>query len=369
MRILMVAAEARPYASTGGLAEVLGALPAALVRCGHEVDVFLPRYRGVSMPNTRENVTVQMGHRTATVPVGISSGAAGVRTLLLDSPEYFEREHLYGPLTSDYPDNAERFAWLCHAAIAWAGQQDPAYDVLHPHDWHTGLIPALLRSTYAGVPALRRLPTVFTVHNLAYQGLFDPSWMPTIGLPAALLQINGVEFWGRVSFLKAGLQFADILTTVSPRYAQEIVTREYGFGLDGLLRTRAADLIGILNGIDYDQWNPGCDVHLPAPFSASNVEGKAAAKRAALAMLGLANGKATDAPLILMISRLVDQKGFDLVEDAAADLVATGARFAVLGEGEPSGAICRCGPLARWPSGLDSTMPSPTSCRAAATCA
>ena len=314
MRILMVASEAVPYAKTGGLADVLGALPAALARLGHQVDVVMPRYRGISLDETE---------------------SGGVRVVFLQNPHYFDREFLYGVGNRDYDDNAARFGFLCRSALEWAGRTGRRYDVIHGHDWQAGLVPVLLATTFRNHPTLGGTPAVFTIHNLAYQGLFGPEWLAALGLPPELLHVNALEFWGRISFLKGGILFSRIITTVSPRYAQEIQTPEFGFGFDGILRSRAADLVGILNGIDYDQWDPERDVHLPAPFSASYLEGKAADKRAVLETYGIPVSDATMArPLVGMISRMVDQKGFDLVAAIADRLPALDASFVVLGTGE-----------------------------------
>ena len=314
MRILMVGSEAIPYAKTGGLADVLGALPAALVRLGHEVDVVIPRYRGISLHETRD---------------------AGVRIVFLDSPHYFDREFLYGVGSRDYDDNAARFAFLCRGALEWATSTGRRYDIVHAHDWQAGLVPVLLATTFRSHPTLAGTPAVFTIHNLAYQGLFPPESLATLGLGPDLMRVDALEFWGRISFLKGGILFSRTITTVSPRYAQEIQTPEFGFGFDGILRSRASDLVGILNGIDYDQWDPERDVHLPAPFSASYLEGKTACKRAVLETFGIpASDWTMGRPLVGMISRMVDQKGFDLVAAIADRLPELDASFVVLGTGE-----------------------------------
>jgi starch synthase len=314
MRVLMVASEAQPFAKTGGLADVLGALPRALARLGHDVDVVIPGYRGI--------------------PVG-EQRADGIRTVFIDHPGYFDRDYLYGAGGRDYADNAERFAFLSTAALNWAADQPYRYDIVHAHDWQAGLVPVLLPRTRAVHDAFRSTGTVFTIHNLAYQGVFDASWLPRLGLGWELMQVDALEFYGRISFLKGGLMFSDLLTTVSPRYAEEIQTPQYGFGFDGILRYRAADLVGILNGIDYDQWDPARDPHLPEPYDAENLAGKAAAKRALLERVGLpVDDESTARPLVGLISRLVDQKGFDLLEGLAHELPRLGASFVLLGSGE-----------------------------------
>jgi starch synthase len=334
MRILMVASEAVPFAKTGGLADVAGALPRALVRLGHQVDVVMPRYRGVTAGQSIDRITVALGTQVAIAELHATT-VDGARMIFVDHPEYYDRDYLYGAVGHDYPDNPERFAFLVQAALNWAASAGGGYDIAHLHDWQTGLFPVLASRMFRTHEAIRRLPAVFTIHNLAYQGIFDASWLPRLGLGWDLMRIDAAEYWGRISFLKAGIVFSRLITTVSPRYATEIQTPELGFGFDGILRHRAADLVGILNGIDYDQWDPANDPHLPVPFSASKLEGKEAAKRRVLEIYGLpATAEVTRRPLIGLISRLVDQKGFDLLATIADDLPRLPATFVLLGTGE-----------------------------------
>ncbi|HSU69622.1 MAG TPA: glycogen synthase GlgA [Tepidisphaeraceae bacterium] len=333
MRVLMVASESVPFAKTGGLADVVGALPRALARLGHEVDVVMPRYRGIDAePLGRATVTLG----TMTVDAGVSAVvAAGVRTVFIDHGDYFDRDYLYGTSGHDYPDNPERFAFLTQAALTWAFGTGQAYDVAHAHDWQGGLLPVQLSQMFRMQRAPRRVPCVFTIHNLAYQGIFDASWLPRLGLPWDLMHVDAIEYWNRISYLKAGINFSRIITTVSPRYAEEIQTPALGFGFDGILRARQSDLVGILNGIDYDQWDPARDRNLPEPYDATHLDGKAAAKREVLAIYGFPDSEEVRArPLIGMISRLVDQKGFDLLAELADDLPRLDASFVLLGTGE-----------------------------------
>ena len=333
MRILMVASEAAPFAHTGGLAEVLGALPRALARLGHDIDVVIPRYRGITVGERLGDLHVTLGGLASDVAVyGVTSGR--VRTLFIDHPGYFDRDFLYGAVGHDYADNPERFAFLCQAALNWA-VGGPRYDVIHTHDWHTGLVPVLLREMVRTHAALTRVPIVQTIHNLAYQGVFDASWLPRLGLPWDLMRVDAMEYWNRVSFLKAGIVFSRLVTTVSPRYAQEIQQPEFGFGFDGILRSRSRDLVGILNGIDYDQWDSARDTHLPEPYSASNLTGKRAAKQRVLEVFGLnSTAAAIERPLVGLISRMVDQKGFDLLAELLDELPRLNASFVLLGSGE-----------------------------------
>jgi starch synthase len=332
--VLIIGSEAVPFAKTGGLADVLGALPVALARLGLDVTLALPRYRGVSPGRLVERFPVSIGGYTREVQFHETPLAAGARAVLVDCPDLFDREALYGVGNTDFPDNARRFAMLVRAALELAGRRGKP-SVVHAHDWQAGLAPVYLSTVYASHPVLAGTPCVFTIHNLAYQGLFEPEWLPRLDLPWDLFTIEGLEYWGRISLLKGGINKADAVTTVSPRYAREIQTPELGFGFDGILRRRSADLVGILNGIDTHEWDPVRDGYLPVPFDADDLGGKDAAKREVLVRYRLATDEAAmKRPLIGMISRMVDQKGFDLIALAADDLLALDATWAVLGTGE-----------------------------------
>jgi starch synthase len=331
----MVGSEVHPFAKTGGLADVLGALPRALAKLGHHVDVVMPRYRGVSAGTKIGSVTVTLGGQVDVVDLSAAIDR-GVRYVFVSHAGYYEREYLYGAPSRDYPDNPERFAFLSQAALAWAVSTGMPYDIVHAHDWQTGLVPLLTQRTVSSWGGADRPATVFTIHNLAYQGIFDASWLPRLGLGWDLMRVDALEYWSRISFLKAGVVFGGVITTVSPRYAEEIQTPELGFGFDGILRSRAADLVGILNGIDYDQWDPERDLNLPVPFSASKLAGKAAAKRRVLESFGLPRTADTRRrPLVAMISRMVDQKGFDVLGAVSDALPVLGASFVLLGSGDP----------------------------------
>jgi starch synthase len=333
MRILMVASEAVPFAKSGGLADVIGALPQALVRLGHDVDVVIPRYRGITAGQIVRRLPLGVGARI-TETAFHSTVEDGVRTVFVEHGGYYDRDYLYGVAERDYADNAERFAFLCRAALGWAALEGQ-YDIVHAHDWQAGLVPVMIGQAFRAGALPARLPAVFTIHNLAYQGLFDASWLPKLGLPRDLMRMEAMEFWGRISFLKAGVVFSRMITTVSPRYAQEIQTPAFGFGFDGILRERAEDLVGILNGIDYDEWDPAHDADLPVPFSAANLDGKQAAKRVLHERLHLpATPEMLARPTVGVIARLVDQKGFDLLASLADELPRLGATFALLGSGE-----------------------------------
>jgi starch synthase len=334
-RVLMIGSEALPFAKSGGLADVLGALPQALARLGWDVTVALPRYRGVTAGTELERFVVTVGGFAREAAFFDAPIGDGARALLVDCPELYDRDALYAPDNVDYPDNARRFGFLVRAALEFAGRAGRGPSVVHAHDWQAGLAPVYLKTLYASHPVLGGTPSVFTIHNLAYQGLFEPDWLPRLDLPWSLFATESLEYWRRISFLKGGITYAAHVTTVSRTYAREIQTPELGFGFDGIIRQRAGDLTGILNGIDTSEWDPARDRHLPATYSAEDLSGKAVCKRAVLERYGLpADDAAMARPLIGMISRMVDQKGLDLIAAIRDRLPSLGAAFVVLGTGD-----------------------------------
>jgi starch synthase len=333
MRILFVASEGLPFSKTGGLADVVEALPKALVAQGHDVAVVLPRYRNTQIKNiVIKSLTVPMG--TALRFPAIADGArpGGVQYFFVDDPEYFDREQLYGVGGRDYPDNAERFAEFARAAIELA-KQLWLPDVIHCHDWQSALVPVLLRTAYTADPQLSALPVIFTIHNMGYHGLFARDVLARIGLPDSLFRMDALEFFGHLNYLKGGLLFSDYLTTVSRKYAEEIQTSEYGHGLDGVVRTRADHLVGILNGVDYSVWNPEVDSLIAARYSARDLSGKQVCKRDLLAQFQLPEEN-LERPLIGIVSRFADQKGFDLLAQVADTLMGEDLAIVALGSGE-----------------------------------
>ena len=333
--VLMIGSEALPFSKTGGLADVLGALPQALSRLGWDVTLVVPRYRESSVGARIERVELRVGGVTGDISL-FEAPLGSARTLLVDEPALFDRDFLYGTEHGDYTDNPRRFAVLVRAALEFAARRGLRPTIVHAHDWQAGLAPVYLKTLFATHPVLAGVPSVFTIHNMAYQGLFQPDWLPRLDLPWSLLDVERLEYWGKISFLKGGINYADIVTTVSPQYAAEIQTPVFGAGFDGILRRRSADLVGILNGIDTTQWDPAHDPYLPKPFSATDPAGKAASKAAILTEFGLpAAGQSMVRPLVGMISRMVDQKGFDLIAAAASELATLGAAFVVLGTGDP----------------------------------
>lgn len=329
----MIGSEAAPFSKTGGLADVLGALPPALARLGWDVTVVVPRYRGVAAGTLVERFPLTIGGYQADVGL-FEAPLAGARALLVDEPALYHREYLYADQRGGYPDNPRRFGLLVRAALEYAARREQRPDIVHAHEWHAGLAPVYLKTLYRARPLLGGVPTVFTIHNMAYQGLFEPDWLPRLDLPWDLLAVDRMEFWGQISFLKGGIQDADIVTTVSRQYAKEIQTPEFGCGFDGILRHRAETVVGVLNGIDTATWDPERDPHLPAPYGVRDLSGKQAAKRAVLSEYGLPADR-LDRPLIGMVSRMVDQKGLDLIAALGAELPQLGASFAILGTGDP----------------------------------
>src|ERR1700722_11796572 len=332
-RILMVASEAAPFVKTGGLADVLGSLPAALVKRGDEVAVVLPRYRSAVIETFEriwDEMSVTVGPRRFTVAID-QVIRQGVRYLFVDCPPLYDRPGIYNENNIDYPDNHIRFALLNQAAIGIARYIFRPH-VFHAHDWQAGLLAPYLRSTFAGDPTFFGSKCVLTIHNLGYQGNFWALRMQEVGLDPVLYHTEALEFNGMISFLKGGIVFSDAVTTVSPTYAREIQTPEYGFGFDGLLRSRNYKQRGILNGVDYAEWNPETDRYLPGHFSPGELTGKAGGKRQLLAEMGLPYYG--ERPLIGIVSRFADQKGFDLVAEIAAPLAEENVALAVLGSGD-----------------------------------
>ena len=250
LRLLLAASEGVPFAKTGGLGDVLGALPPALARLGWDVTLAVPRYRGVTAGSLVDNFPMTVGAYTRDVGFFEAEMRDGARALLIDCPDLFDREALYVVDSTAYSDNPRRFAMLVRAALEFAARRGVAPSVVHGHDWQAGLAPVYLKTLYAAHPVLGGTPSIFTIHNLAYQGLFPADWLPRLDLGWEQFTIDRLEYWGRISFMKGGINDAQTITTVSPRYAREIQTPEFGAGFDGILRRRSADLFGILNGID-----------------------------------------------------------------------------------------------------------------------
>lgn len=341
MRILMMSSEISPFAKTGGLADVVGALPQALAQRGHDVRLIMPLYQSVDrfrhrlLPLSRRlyadwgNERINAELMRCSFPCEMN-----IPTYFLQQHMLFGRKGLYGENHRDYPDNDRRFAFFNLAALYAIKALDWCPDVIHLNDWQTGLVPLLLRyhPYIANDPFYQNIKTVFTIHNLAYQGLVHRDLVSRMQLPWSVFTHNGLEFYDQASLLKSGIVFSDHVTTVSPTYAKEIQTEELGGGLEGVLQDRKTDLSGILNGIDLQEWNPEKDHYLPATYSTANMAGKATCRAHLLDKLSIACKPGR--PLIGMISRLAEQKGIDLIKEALPPLLDKGCGFVLLGNGE-----------------------------------
>jgi len=330
----MVSSEAAPLAKTGGLADVVGALPPALSACGDEVAVVIPRYGFIDVKGLRrvyDHLPVYLG--PARYDTAIYFAPQEYTLYLVDCPALFDRKGLYGVDGQDYPDNHIRFAVLVRAALGIARFIFKT-EVFHCHDWQAGLTAPYLQTTFATDPTFLGVKTLFTIHNLGYQGLFPKVALPEVALDPSVNRPDGMEFFGQVSYIKGGIAFADALNTVSPTYAREIQTPEFGFGLDGALRARADALCGILNGVDYREWNPKTDTLIPANYSEQDLAGKRVCKQRLVAEFGLPAG-AMDRPVLGVVSRFTRQKGIDLIAEIADELIQQDVYLVALGTGEP----------------------------------
>ncbi len=337
MKILEVASECAPFAKTGGLADVISALPKFLAQSGQEVDVVLPRYRRIPLTSLTPiipSLSIPLGNRLRFCSIWSAekSQGAGPNIFFVDCPEYFDREELYRDKAGDYSDNAERFSLLARAALEFSKHQGEAPGIIHCHDWQAAMIPVLLKHDYGQDRFFGRTATVFTIHNMGYQGLFDSHVIEAAGIPRSGFHMGGIEFYGKVNFLKGGIVFSDAVTTVSQKYSLEIQTPEFGHGLEGVVRSRAKDVYGILNGVDYSEWSPGVDPHIVKKYSPERLAGKQECKRDLLREFKLP--EELNRPVIGIISRLADQKGFDIFAEGIDSLLAMNPLFVVLGSGE-----------------------------------
>jgi starch synthase len=336
LAIAFVTSEMTPFMKTGGLADVSAALPRALARLGHQVTVFLPRYAAIAFPPGEFAGSVHVPVDSVPRSAGFYRRTLeeGVEVVFIEHPPFFDRPNPYGPTSNeDYGDNHLRFAFLARASLEYVRSRGQRPDVFHGHDWQAGLVPVYLKAFYWDDPALYRSPTVFTIHNLAYQGNFGPEVIDLLGLPWHLASGDALGHHGGIGYMKGGLQFSEVLTTVSPQYAREIQGHEMGYGLDAVLRARSGDLVGILNGVDYEKWDPRHDHHIAAPYWVDDLAGKERCKLDLLRTMGLPTEP--NLPVVGIISRLVAQKGFDIVVDSWYDLLRRDIRMVVLGTGEP----------------------------------
>jgi starch synthase len=335
MNILVAASEAAPLAKVGGLGDVVGSIPLALRDLGCKVAVVLPAYREVmegrqTWEVVAEDLPVRLGRLSLTADVLAGELAPGVPAYLVRRDEFFDRTGIYGSNRGEYFDNAERFIFFSRGILSLCSALGFLPDVILANDWQTGLIMPLLDEG-----ALQQTAGVFVIHNLGYLGLVPPERAENIGLPAKYYRMEGPEYYGQMSLLKAGIVYAQAVVTVSPTYAREIQTPEYGAGLDGLMRSVGGNLYGILNGVDYETWNPSTDQHLAATYSPQDLAGKTLCKQELLKIAGLPAGF-VEKPLVGMVTRLVDQKGCNLVAEAAEDLFALDLGLIVLGAGDES---------------------------------
>lgn len=336
LNVLFAAAEVSPFAKTGGLADVAGALPRALAGEGCRVAVLMPLYGSIDKKGLQKTpfaISVSMGNRDYTATLYKKEVAKNVTVWFLHQPVlYYSRAEIYGNQQGDHEDNDARFAFFNRAVAEFPAAAGFAADVIHVNDWHLGLVPLILKRLPDGHPA-KGVPTVFSIHNLAYQGLFPRESLAYTGLPETVFTPEGVEIWGKVGFMKTGVLFADQVTAVSPTYAREILGKELGFGLEGVLNKRKKSLTGILNGVDMDAWDPATDPAIPFNFTAKNLKGKAKCREALAIKMGLKlePGK----PVAGIVSRLIEQKGFDMVIAAEKEILKLGVRLAVLGTGQP----------------------------------
>ncbi|MBU1869889.1 MAG: glycogen synthase, partial [Candidatus Omnitrophica bacterium] len=340
MRIAMCASEVVPFAKTGGLADVVGALATALDKKGEEVIVVMPFYREAKKSGINPSIALGVdGERSRTIKTkklkkDIYTATIGknVKVYLIEKDEYFDRPYLYSEKTGDYPDNLERFSFYCRRTLELLKEIDFKPDIIHVHDWHASLIPVYLKTIFSGDRFYKDTKTVLTVHNLGYQGIFDKEKFPKIGLDWNMFTIRGLEYFDRINLLKAGLLFADIINTVSPTYSKEIQGEELGFGLEGVLRERNTSLFGILNGVDYSVWDPRTDKYIAKNYSAESLQGKAACKEDLEDICKLPHKK--EIPIIGIVSRLASQKGFDILSEAVDEICRMQLQLVILGVGE-----------------------------------
>ena len=338
LSILFLSSEAIPFAKTGGLADVAGSLPDALRRLGADVRLVIPFYRVIKEGNFDvrplfNNLTVRVGNEKLTANVFESKTKLGVPIYLIECDELYDRPNLYGNSAGDYSDNLERFTFFSHAALLLTKLLNRRFDVIHCHDWQTGLVPALLKGPYNDQANLSGSASVFTIHNIGYQGIFSEDKFWITGLPRSeFFHLEGLEYWGKICLLKAGIVYSDAITTVSPNYARELQTSEYGRGMEGILQKRRSWLHGILNGVDYSYWNPAHDTCIASNYSPENMEGKRHCKKALIREMNLDITLETR-PLLGIISRLEAQKGLDLLVQILDDILSLDVGLVVLGSG------------------------------------
>jgi starch synthase len=338
MRILIATPEANPFARTGGLAEVVSCLACALIRLGHQVSVVMPLYRqvreaGRTILPTGQTLSIPLSFKTLQAEIHQAEVSPGLTFYFIGQDALFNREGLYGTAYGDFEDNAERFIFFSRAVAEMIEALELDLDVCHCQEWQTGLVPVYLRTMFRDRPRLYELPAVYTVHNVGYQGLFSSYDFPLTGLGWELLSPKALEFYGKINLMKGGLVFADLINTVSNRYREEILTYEFGFGLEGVFQERAQDLFGVVEGVDYQRWDPSRDTFLARSYDQKNLDGKKACKQALLKHFNLDQSLAQN-PLFGVTTRLSERKGIDLIEAVLDDLMAMKVGFVLQGTGE-----------------------------------
>jgi len=337
LKILIAASEIVPFAKTGGLADVAGSLPVALEHLGHEVRLIMPYYQmvkksKVKVEDTQVTIDIEIADKIIKAKILKSKFGKNITVYFIANDNYYDRPELYRTPLGDYSDNAERFIFFSKAIIETLKQLKFQPDIIHCNDWQTGLVPVLLKVNEKDNPFFSKTGTVFTIHNLAYQGLFWHLDMPLTNLPWDVFNPEGIEFYGKINLMKAGIIYSNVINTVSKQYSKEIQTPEFGCGLEGVLKKRDSDLYGILNGVDYTEWSPDKDKFIKAHFSADNLAGKQVCKDDLIDAYGLKSQK--DWPVISIISRLADQKGFDLIAEQIDAILKMDVIFILLGTGE-----------------------------------
>jgi starch synthase len=339
LKVLFLSSEVTPFAKTGGLADVSGSLPVALKRAGLDVRIVMPFYRTIKEGTVKtcllaKDLEVPFGDRLLKVNIFETFLGEDIPVYLVDREDMFDRPGLYGNTKGDYYDNLERFSLFSHSSLKTAQAIGFRPDIIHCHDWQTGLVPALLKGPYKSSAVFSNAATVFTIHNMGYQGIFPPEKINITGLSGPqFFHPEGLEYWGRISLLKAGIVYSDAVTTVSPTYAREVLINEYGLGMEGVLLSRSKSLHGILNGVDYNEWDPSKDPDIPANYTSSMISGKKRCKAALLRDAGL-DPDFKDRPLIGMISRLDKQKGLDILIQSLDDIIKLDSGLIILGSGD-----------------------------------
>ena len=343
MKILIAASEVVPFAKTGGLADVAGALPLALEEEGQEVIIAMPKYKvisdskfsiqklneGISYSVIGKNINPVRNTEATHEESKISNG---VKVYFIKNDLYFNRDGLYGDKTGDHKDNLERFSFYCKRTLDLLKEINFKPDIIHVHDWQASLIPVYLKAIYAKGPFYKNIKTVLTIHNIGYQGLFSKDRYPKLGLDWSLFNIEGLEFYDKINILKGGMEFSDVINTVSPTYSKEIQTKEFGFGLEGVLNKRRSSVFGILNGIDYTIWNPETDKFIAKNYSINNLQDKYKCKEGLQKICNLPLKK--DVPLFGIVSRLAEQKGFDILAEGIEKICKMDLQLVILGTGD-----------------------------------